>query len=109
MATEKKQADAKLESAKTDADQVVPEAVDQGVPQVGKVLEVIEDAAITPTHIRVRARPGIERFCRGGRRFGAEATTLKINELSDEQFQAITAEEMLVVEFVLDETPQADD
>ena len=87
MATAKKQTDAKPEELKTDAGQA---------DQVGTDSN---ELIVTPEAILVRTRPGVERFCRGGYCFGAEATALKIADLTDEQYDAITGESMLVVEY----------
>ena len=96
MATAKKQADAKPEELKIDAGQDQVQAAGQASTDSNELI-------VTPEAILVRTRPGVERFCRGGHCFGAEATTLKIDELSAEQFQTITGEEMLVVEYGLQE------
>ena len=99
MATAKRQADAKPEELKADAGQV-----DQ-VQAADKVGMDSDELVVSPEAILVRTRPGVERFCRGGHCFGAEATTLKIADLTDEQLDAITSEGMLVVEYVIgDET-----
>ena len=98
MATAKKQADAKPEELKIDAGQDQVQAAGQASTDSNELI-------VTPEAILVRTRPGVERFCRGGHCFGAEATTLKIAELTGEQFDAITGEGMLVVEYVIgDET-----
>ena len=98
MATAKKQADAKPEELKIDAGQDQVQAAGQASTDSNELI-------VTPEAILVRTRPGVERFCRGGHCFGAEATTLKIADLTDEQLDAITSEGMLVVEYVIgDET-----
>lgn len=98
MATAKKQADAKPEELKIDAGQDQVQAAGQASTDSNELI-------VSPEAILVRTRPGVERFCRGGHCFGAEATTLKIADLTDEQLDAITSEGMLVVEYVIgDET-----
>ena len=98
MATAKKQADAKPEELKIDAGQDQVQAAGQASTDSNELI-------VTPEAILVRTRPGVERFCRGGHSFGAEATTLKIADLTDEQLDALTSEGMLVVEYVIgDET-----
>ena len=98
MATAKKQADAKPEELKIDAGQDQVQAAGQASTDSNELI-------VTPEAILVRTRPGVERFCRGGHCFGAEATTLKIADLTGEQLDAITGEGMLVVEYVIgDET-----
>ena len=94
MATAKKQADAKPEELKIDAGQDQVQAAGQASTDSNELI-------VTPEAILVRTRPGVERFCRGGHCFGAEATTLKIADLTDEQLDAITSEGMLVVEYVI--------
>ena len=75
------------------------------VQAAGQASTDSNELIVTPEAILVRTRPGVERFCRGGHCFGAEATTLKIADLTDEQLDAITSEGMLVVEYVIgDET-----
>lgn len=94
MATAKKQADAKPEELKIDAGQ------DQ-VRAAGQASTDSNELIVTPEAILVRTRPGVERFCRGGHCFGAEATKLKMADLTDDQLDAITGEAMLVVEYVI--------
>ena len=95
MATAKKQADAKPEELKADAGQV-----DQ-VQAADKVGMDSDELIVSPEAILVRTRPGVERFCRGGHCFGAEATKLKMADLTDDQLDAITGEAMLEVEYVI--------
>ena len=94
MATAKKQADAKPEELKIDSGQDQVQAAGQASTDSNELI-------VTPEAILVRTRPGVERFCRGGHCFGAEATKLKMADLTDDQLDAITGEAMLVVEYVI--------
>lgn len=94
MATAKKQADAKPEELKIDAGQDQVQAAGQASTDSNELI-------VTPEAILVRTRPGVERFCRGGHCFGAEATKLKMADLTGAQLDAITGEAMLVVEYVI--------
>ncbi|MGE0107393.1 MAG: hypothetical protein AB7S53_10510 [Thiomonas sp.] len=94
MATAKKQADAKPEELKIDAGQDQVQAAGQASTDSNELI-------VTPEAILVRTRPGVERFCRGGHCFGADATKLKMADLTDDQLDAITGEAMLVVEYVI--------
>ena len=94
MATAKKQADAKPEELKIDAGQDQVQAAGQASTDSNELI-------VTPEAILVRTRPGVERFCRGGHCFGAEATKLKMADLTDDQLDAITGEAMLEVEYVI--------
>lgn len=47
--------------------------------------------------VLISARPGMERFCRAGRCFGAVPTRLTLDELGSEALALIQAESNLVV------------
>lgn len=59
--------------------------------------------------IRIKAQANAigGRFCRAGRCFGAEFITLREDELTAEQLEAIKAEPMLWVEIVEEKNPTA--
>lgn len=54
----------------------------------------------TPTHLMVKAQR--EGFARAGRRWSAETTTVAIDDFSPAQIEALVAEPMLDVAFVVE-------
>lgn len=92
-------ADAK--SVKQVARAAAQDAADQEARARGEAAgEVVE-----PAFIVVKTRPGVERFCRGGFAFCLEPRTLRLDDLTVEQVDAITREGMLTVEYGVDDAP----
>ena len=74
-----------------------------GIPPKGGQDEAQGKAtgeAQEPTHLIVKAQR--EGFARAGRRWSAEATTVAIDDFSPEQIEALVAEPMLDVAFVVE-------
>ena len=71
--------------------------------QVAEKVEKTDELEVRFTHMEVRTRPGLKRFCRAGYCFGPEPLRLHVDELSDAEMTNIADEPMLVVEFVTED------
>ena len=62
-------------------------------------------AGLATKGLTITSRP--KSFCRAGRQFTGEPTTIPLSELTDDQFKALNGEPMLVVQEVdIDPTPE---
>ena len=96
MATTKPEGGA---TAKQVAKAAAQMAADKAAKAEGKSEAV---PVMEPCFMVVKARPGVERFCRGGHEFGQVPRMLRLDDLTAEQVDAITREEMLFVEYGVD-------
>ena len=99
MATTKPEGGA---TAKQVAKAAAQMAADKAAKAEGKSEAV---PVMEPCFMVVKARPGVERFCRGGHEFGQVSRTLRLDDLTVEQVEAITREDMLVVEYGVESVP----